>query len=77
MVIKNLGQNDRERNFTRFGQWSKFSVWLADKNRHSAYSFTNLKFKERRPKWLLNVNTQEEDLAEDFNKIPDDLDLNG
>ena len=34
------------KNLTRFGQWSKFSAWLADKNRRSAYSFTNLEFKE-------------------------------
>ena len=76
-IYKSVVKDKKEvsaRNFTRFGQWSKFSVWLADKNRRSAYSFTNLEFKERRPKWLPNVKTQEENLAEVFNKIPDDWD---
>ena len=59
------------RDFTRFGQWGKFSVWLADKGRRSTYSFTNLEFKMKRPQWF-----PEDAVGEDYKKTPDDWDPN-
>lgn len=69
------GKGTTIRNFVRFANWGRWTIACEDRNRRSVYSFTNLEFMKRKPKWLPPRNEDDTSLVfERFEKLPQDWD---
>lgn len=69
------GEKITAKEFTRFGTWAKFSTCIEDRNRRAAYSFTNMEFKMKIPKYF-PLQTENDDIVDQFSKIPEDWNSN-
>ena len=49
------GRKVSEKEFSKFAHWARWTVACEDRNRTSAYKFTNLEFMQRKEKWLPDV----------------------
>ena len=58
--------------FLKFANYARWNVVLEDRNRRSAYDFSNAEFASRQPKWLPKVNKHSKDNESDrFEALPD------
>ena len=68
------GSKITNKEFNQFALWVRFCVCLIDKNRRGVYSFSNLEFCERCPKWFPPVDDKVENdnsIVERFESIPE------
>ena len=66
------GSKPSSRDFNSYAQYARFNLVIIDKNRRGAYNFTNEEFAARAPTWLPGGKVNEDDIADEYDMIPDD-----
>ena len=66
------GKEIKYKEFLRFGNWTRFTLCLEDRNRRSVYQFSNTEFQERVAKWLPPTKKEENSVDVDkFELLPE------
>ena len=78
MDIYDKGMGSKEltsKEFDKFAIWSRFTVCLEDRNRQGAYSFKNIDYMRRSPKWLPKKKRSDKRTdVEILDRLPQDWD---
>ena len=70
------GRKVGSKEFLKFSNWTRFTLALEDRNRRSAYTFSNQEFSERKAKWLPGLKDNgDSDLIDKFDQVPDDWNM--
>ena len=65
------GKKVPDKEFSKVGNWSRWTVACEDRNRTSVYKFTNLEFMQRKEKWLPEADKSDKSsVQERFENLP-------